>query len=79
MSQFVKDIQNAKVEPIQPRFVDFKNDLTISETKRKLPLLYVKNNSTDSSTSRSATSSDRKTTTATAWLPNISTIWAPRR
>ena len=45
MSQFVKDIQNAKVEPIQPRFVDFKNDLTISETKRKLPLLYVKNNS----------------------------------
>ena len=45
MSQFVKDIQNSVVEPIQPRFVDFKNDLTISETKQKLPLLYVKNSS----------------------------------
>ena len=44
MSQFVKDIQNAKVEPIQPKFVDFKKDMTIAETKNKLPLLYVKNN-----------------------------------
>ena len=44
MSQFVRDIQNAQVDPILPRFVDFQKDLTISETKRKLPLLYVKNN-----------------------------------
>ncbi|MBQ6680842.1 MAG: insulinase family protein [Prevotella sp.] len=45
MSQFVKDIQNAEVEPIQPRFVDFKKDLTIGETKKKgLPIYYVKNN-----------------------------------
>ena len=27
MSQFVKDIQNSNVKPIQPRFVDFKKDL----------------------------------------------------
>ena len=44
MSQFVKDIQNAKVEPIQPKFVDFKKDITFTETKSKLPLRYVKNN-----------------------------------
>ena len=44
MSQFVKDIQNSQVEPIQPKFVDFTTDLTFSETKTKLPLLYVKNN-----------------------------------
>jgi len=44
MSQFVKDIQNAQVEPIQPKFVDFKKDMTFAKTKTKLPLLYVKNN-----------------------------------
>ena len=44
MSQFVKDIQNAKVEPIQPKFVDFKKDLTTLKTKKQLPLYYVKNN-----------------------------------
>ena len=43
MSQFVKDIQNAKVEPIQPKFVDFKKDMTIAKTKKELPLYYVKN------------------------------------
>ena len=43
MSQFVKDIQNAKVEPIQPRFVDFEKDMTMAKTKKGLPLLYVKN------------------------------------
>ncbi len=43
MSQFVKDIQNSEVEPIQPKFVDFKKDLTFAETKSKLPLLYVQN------------------------------------
>ena len=44
ISQFVKDIQNTQVEPIQPKFVDFKKDLTIAKTKKKLPLYYVKNN-----------------------------------
>jgi len=43
MSQFVKDIQNSKVEPIQPVFVDFSRDLTVTETKKKLPLLYKQN------------------------------------
>ena len=46
MSQFVKDVQNAKVEPIQPRFVDFKRDLTFDKTKKNLPIVYVKNNDT---------------------------------
>ena len=45
MSQFVKDIQGAQVEPIHPRFVDFKTDMTIAETKAKLPVYYVKNES----------------------------------
>jgi predicted Zn-dependent peptidase len=43
MSQFVKDIQNSVVEPIQPKFVDFSKDLTVTQTKQKLPLLYKKN------------------------------------
>ena len=43
MSQFVKDIQNAQVEPILPKFVDFKKDMTLVDTKNKLPLAYVKN------------------------------------
>ncbi|MBQ3698323.1 MAG: insulinase family protein [Prevotella sp.] len=43
MSQFVKDIQDTQVEPIQPRFVDFSTDLTFAQTKNKLPLLYVQN------------------------------------
>ena len=43
MSQFVRDIQNAKVEPIQPRFVDFQKDLTVTKTKKGLPLYYKQN------------------------------------
>jgi predicted Zn-dependent peptidase len=42
-SAFVQAIQDAKVEPIQPKFVDFNKDLTMTETKRKLPLLYKQN------------------------------------
>lgn len=44
MSQFVKDIQNSQVEPIQPKFVDFKKDMAIVQTKKNLPLYYVENN-----------------------------------
>ena len=47
VSQFVKDIQNAHVEPIQPRFVDFSKDLTVTQTKKKLPLLYKQNTEND--------------------------------
>ena len=43
MSQFVKDIQNSNVKPIQPRFVDFQRDLTFGKTKKQLPYIYVKN------------------------------------
>ena len=46
-SQFVRDIQNAKVEPIQPRFVDFQKDLTISKTTKGLPLYYKQNTDND--------------------------------
>ena len=42
-SDFVKAIQESEVEPIQPVFVDFSKDLTITETKNKLPLYYKKN------------------------------------
>ena len=47
MSQFVKDIQNTQVEPIQPKFVDFDKDLTFVNTKKGLPLYYVKNEEND--------------------------------
>ena len=43
MSQFVKDIQNSKVDPILPQFVDFKRDLKVSTVKPGLPLLYKQN------------------------------------
>ena len=42
-SQFLRDIQASEVTPIQPRFVDFKNDLTVTETKKKIPVLYKQN------------------------------------
>lgn len=43
MSQFVRDIQNAQVEPIQPQFLDYQRDLTVGTVKKGLPLLYKKN------------------------------------
>ena len=42
-STFVKEITDSKVEPIQPKFVDFDKDLTKATTKNGLPVLYVKN------------------------------------
>ena len=47
VSQFVKDIQNSHVEPIQPVFVDFSKDLAVGQTKNKLPLIYKQNTSND--------------------------------
>ncbi len=47
VSQFVKDIQNAKVEPIQPVFLDFSKDLTQGLTKRRLPVIYKQNTEND--------------------------------
>jgi len=46
-SDFVKNLMAETVEPIQPRFVDFKKDMTISETKAGLPLLYKQNTDDD--------------------------------
>ena len=43
-SAFVQAIQDAQVEPIQPKFVDFSKDLTIAKTKKGLPVYYVQNN-----------------------------------
>ena len=42
VSDFVKEIQEAEVKPIEPRFVDFKNDLTFGQIGN-LPYIYVKN------------------------------------
>ena len=39
-SDFVKEIKNAKVPDIQPQFLDFKKDLTVTKTSKKLPLIY---------------------------------------
>ena len=46
-SDFVKEIKNAKVAPIQPEFLDFKKDLTVTKTSKKLPLLYKQNTQDD--------------------------------
>ena len=42
-SAFVKEITDSKVEPIQPKFVDFDKDLAKATTKKGLPVIYVKN------------------------------------
>ena len=42
VSQFVKDIQASEVKPIEPRFVDFKRDLTFGNAGQ-LPYIYVQN------------------------------------
>ena len=46
-SDFVKNLMAETVEPIQPRFVDYKKDMNISETKAGLPLLYKQNTDDD--------------------------------
>ena len=43
VSDFVKQIQESKVEPIQPRFLDYQNDMTIGKTKHGQPFYSVKN------------------------------------
>ena len=46
-SDFVKEIKNAKVPDIQPQFLDFKKDLTVTKTSKKLPLIYEQNTQDD--------------------------------
>ena len=43
VSDFVKEVQNTVVPPIEPRFIDFQKDLTFGETEAKLPYIYVYN------------------------------------
>ena len=47
VSKFLTDIKNAKVEPIQPQFVDYQKDLTVGTVKKGLPLLYKHNADND--------------------------------
>ena len=42
-SDFLKEIQASKTEPIKPRFVDFEKDMTKAEMANGLPVLYKKN------------------------------------
>ena len=46
-SDFVRNILSESVEPIQPQFVDYKKEMTVSETSKGLPLLYKHNNQDD--------------------------------
>jgi predicted Zn-dependent peptidase len=45
-SQFLRDVESSKVQPIAPVFVDFHKDLEDTKTNKGLPLLY-KQNTTD--------------------------------
>ena len=42
-SNFLKEVKNSQVTPIQPQFLDFKKDLTIGKTSKNIPLLYKQN------------------------------------
>ncbi len=46
-SAFVKEIRTSQVAPIQPVFLDFKKDLTVGKTSKKLPLIYKQNTQDD--------------------------------
>lgn len=46
-SQFLTDIQNSKVEPIEPVFLDFDRDLTRLKAKNGVEVLYVPNKTND--------------------------------
>ncbi|MBR5086696.1 MAG: insulinase family protein [Muribaculaceae bacterium] len=46
-SDFVKNLMAETVEPIHPRFVDYKTDMNVSKTKAGLPLLYKQNTDDD--------------------------------
>lgn len=46
-SRFLKEITEAEVEPIQPRFLDFKKDMTVSTVNKTLPLYYKHNDEDD--------------------------------
>ncbi len=43
VSDFVKEIQETEVEPIQPQFLDFEKDLDLFTTDNQLPVIYKQN------------------------------------
>ena len=43
VSDYVKEVQETEVPAIEPRFVDFKKDLTFGTTEANLPYIYVQN------------------------------------
>ena len=43
VSDFVKEIQESEVEPIQPVFLDFEKDLSFFNTEKGLPVIYKQN------------------------------------
>ena len=46
-SEFLTEIQNSKVEPIEPVFVDYKKDMSQFEARKGIDVLYKKNESND--------------------------------
>lgn len=42
-SRFLNEIKASKTEPIQPKFLDFEKDLTVTKTAKGLPVLYRQN------------------------------------
>ena len=42
-SNFLKEVRNSEVKPIEPKFLDFKKDLTIGKTSKNIPLIYKQN------------------------------------
>ena len=46
-SAFLVDIQNAKVDDIEPVFVDFDRDMTRLSAKQDVPVLYIPNRTND--------------------------------
>ena len=43
VSPFVTEIQQSKVKPIEPQFIDFQKDLSFFETDKGLPVIYKEN------------------------------------
>ncbi|MDR1672770.1 MAG: insulinase family protein [Bacteroidales bacterium] len=46
-SDFLQEIRNTEVKPIDPVFVDFNKDIKKTEAKSNIPVLYKKNETTD--------------------------------
>ena len=46
-SEFLTEIQNSKVEPIEPVFVDYKKDMSQVEAQKGVNVLYKKNETND--------------------------------